>query len=136
MRKIIFAILFLTGCTTFISCKKETITDNQPVTVPVQENSKIYFWAKPYIYDYWGEYVHDGDPIKISINNETKLFNYSAYFMHSGPSPRQCFETNTVRFDVKPGTYTWIATRGNAKVSGFITIGPYACISQEIVITH
>ncbi|MBA3673996.1 MAG: hypothetical protein H0W75_03420 [Chitinophagaceae bacterium] len=139
MKKIIFAILFLTGCTTFISCKKETITNNQPTIVPVQvqANSKIFFWAKPYIYDYWDyEPIIDGDPIKISINNETKLFNYTHYFMYGGPSPSQCFEANTVRFDIRPGTYTWVATRGNAKVSGFITIGAYACISQEIVITH
>lgn len=138
MKRISSAIVFCTGCMILNSCEKQTITNGLTTLTPVsvQAKFKMFFWAKPYTYDYLDETVSDGDPIIITLNNKTKNLNFSTYYTNLSGPLTQCPTAFTVSFDLIPGTYTWIATRGNAKVSGSVTIGANSCMFQEVVITH
>ena len=91
------------------------------VSAAVQSSTQIAFWTDE------GVVCLCGDSISITVNNTTKtLIPYYA------PPVTNCNDNKATRFDLMPGTYSWLAVRGIDTARGSVIINANSCVLQEI----
>jgi hypothetical protein len=100
---------------------KDTIQITVNAAVP--SSTQLAFWT-----DEGSICLCTGDPIYISVNNTTQILD--AYYY--GPRVTTCNDSHAIRFNLMPGTYSWLAVRGIDTARGSVIINANSCVLQEI----
>ncbi len=93
------------------------------VNAAVSSSTQVAFWT-----DEGSICLCTGDPIYISVNNTTQILDKYYY----GPRVTTCEDNNAIRFNLMPGTYSWLAVRGKDTLRGSVNLNANSCVLQEI----
>ena len=132
MTKIIFAVLFLTTCSLFNSCKKEAPANTiinpppsppPPPPPPPPTNASVFFWTR----DSW---LTTDPQLYVNINNQTKILDES----WGGSGDPGCYPYNgQLKFEMPAGTYTYKTWRqGRDTITGAVIVNNGICNSKQI----
>jgi hypothetical protein len=95
-----------------LTVKSLNLSAKDSVTLTAPSVESVIFWRPED-----GSDCYCAGPITVSVDTITRILNG-----YLNLAPKDCSDPNGLRFDLKPGTYSWKAIRGKDTLKGVIDL--------------